>query len=726
MFKKWYTIAMNKGEFKNLKSMFDPASIAVVGASLDEHKIGNIVVRNIERSGYEGVLYLINPKFTDSADERAFVSYSELPEVPDLAVVATPAATIPQLLEEIGKKGTKSVLIFAAGFKEIGPDGDKLEKTIKEIAKKYSIQILGPNCLGFYNFHSSLNATFGMVPNSFGNIRFISQSGAVATSLFDWAAECETGFSEFITIGNKVNTAEHSILKYWDEQKTGIALKNKQVKAGLSPYRPIGLYLESIADGKELMTVLKKITKKEPVIVIKPGRSSAAASAMRSHTGALAGDDQVFSAAMEQSGAIRVDGVEDMQDLLKAFSFEKAPEGPNVGIVSNAGGPAVITTDFVESCGLKLAPLGAATQRKLKKFLPREAAFHNPVDVLGDAPSDRYAGALESLLVEKKVDVVIVILTPQIMTEIERTADIIVNLSKKYKKPIFCAFMGGMKISDGEKILDHAKIPSFRYPERAVKAIGQMWRWKKYTDQKTVGKNEKIHVSESSLKRIRHFVERIRKERDVLSGFESNEIFNEAGIVVPKYALVSGYADAREFVHRFEFPVSLKIISPNLTHKTDIGGVVLDIKTGEELTAGMRKLEKIASTIRSHGNSTGIMIQKYVPHGVEVIVGVKTDLNFGKILLIGAGGIYAELLGDRKIIVFPFTKEELVSELHVMMVGKILTGFRGQKYAFERLVHLVRVFCAVVEGVDEFKEIEINPIIVSREDAFAVDGRAFI
>lgn len=720
---------MEKGEKQKLKTLFNPRSIAIIGASADEKKLGNIVVRNLDKFGYKGEIYLVNPHLPDVSGHRVFASYSQIPVVPDLAIITTPAPTISALLQEVGEKGTKLGLVFAAGFKEVGEDGEKLEKELIDVANKFQMKVLGPNCLGYTSVAAGVNATFGIVAKEEGNLRFVSQSGAVATSLFDWAATHSVGFDHFVTIGNKSVLNENDFLEYWLSNGFNKTQAAKFQKNGLSKLQPIGMYLESVSNGKKFAELVSLNSTRNPVIVLKPGKSKAASSAMLSHTGALAGDDKVFSAALEMSSAIRAEGIEDMFDLLKAFSWENAPIGPRTAIVSNAGGPAVITTDFISESGLELAPLSKKTIDKLGKLLPREAAFHNPIDVLGDAGSDRYHSALEIVLKDEKVDSVLVLLTPQIMTEIEETAKIICKMSSRYNKTIICSFMGGSQTEAGIKILNEAKIPSFRYPERAVRVLGKMWEWNN-KNRKYYGAEYKSNgklISDSSLGRINSFIEKISAKRKMLSSYEVNEILNEIGVRLPPYSLVNSFADAQEFAHRYEYPIAVKITSPAVVHKTDIGGVYSKITDSDSLAIAVRKLQKIVQDINAKKKDAGIMAQKFVPSGVEVIVGIKKDPNFGRILLVGTGGIYAELFGDSKIIVLPADKDAIQGLLLNSKLGKILGGYRtGKPYAVEKFIRLIMLLDGLLERCASLKEIEINPVIITQDDIYAVDGRAFI
>lgn len=469
----------------NLSKLFSPKSVAVVGASREANKIGGIVVKNILDSGYKGLVYPVNPKAEKIEELKCYPDYSSLPKVPDLAVVAIPAQFVIEALEQVGEKGTKNVVVFSAGFKEIGDEGEELERQLVEVARKYEINLLGPNCLGFVNNLTPVNVTFGQVVSNPGNLRFVSQSGAIASSIFDWFEATGLGFSEFVTLGNKSVISENEVLEYWLGQKRDLV--EEQFGKGLSGVWPVGLYLESIVDGKKFMELVAEIVKLDPVFVLKPGKSEAAAKAMQSHTGALAGEDAVFDQALAQVGAIRCESLEDMFELSRAFAWEVAPKGPRVVVVSNAGGPAVISADAVGEVGLELAPIDDGTLTQLREHLPRAASVKNPVDVLGDALAQRYADAIEIVMKEERVDALVVILTPQVMTQIEETAELIAKASAKYPdKPIMCSFMGGTHVAAGEEILNKARIPSFRFPERAIKAVAAMWKWRETSNKEQV------------------------------------------------------------------------------------------------------------------------------------------------------------------------------------------------------------------------------------------------
>ena len=707
---------------KDLYKLFNPGSIAILGASRDEKKIGHIVLKNIVNSGFRGRIFPINPNATSIEGMDCYADYKDLPEVPDLAILSLPAEVAISLLESIAKKGTKNIVIFSAGFKETGPQGEKLENNLRLVAEKFKLNILGPNCLGFLSTSSNLNATFSQAGGAEGNLRFISQSGALASGIFDWAKRQQVGFSEFITLGNKAVLDENDILRYWLAQTNRRAVQN-----GLSGYRPIGMYLESIDAGKEFLNLVSKISLTDPVFILKSGKSKQAQQAIRSHTGSMAGDDTVMEVAFTQAGAIRCEGVEDMFDLARVFSWENAPRGPKVAIVSNAGGPAVISTDALEKEGLELANLSEKTHQKLQKNLPRTASVLNPVDVLGDALADRYGEAINDVLAEPGVDALVVILTPQVMTEIEATAEIIGRLAKKYGKPVVCSFIGGDMVDKGENVLNNYKIPSFRFPERAIKALAKMWQWRQW---QLNGGNRKIKTRPETaniLHKINKLTELAKKEnRKALSVLESGAVLNLGGIKTPKAAEVKNLGGAGQFAKTQGWPVVLKISSPELLHKTDKGGVVTGIDNPLKLEQAWKKINQAALKLPKNSSST-IIIQKQVMGGVEVIAGIKHNASFGNVLMFGAGGILTELIADKNLKLLPIDERGVGELIAESKVYPLLKGFRGQKpLALKKLSEMIVKLANLAQANPQISEIEINPIIVTDKEAFAVDARIIL
>ncbi|MDO8570922.1 MAG: acetate--CoA ligase family protein [Candidatus Daviesbacteria bacterium] len=711
---------------RDLSALFNPKSVAIIGASSDPKKVGAIILKNIIDSKFSGSIYPVNPNFANIQNLQCFKSVTDIPDVPDLAIIVVPALKNLEVLSQIGEKGIENVVCIAAGFKESGEEGKKLEEKLLEIAQKYEINLLGPNCLGFVNNLSPINATFGEPVNHMGNLRFVTQSGAIAASIFDWCNFVDLGFSEFVTLGNKTIINENDVLNYFKNLPS-----NKQENIeGLSKLEPIGLYLESISDGENFLKITKEISLKNPIFILKPGKTKAAKIAMQSHTGAMAGEDLVLEEALKEGGVIRCETLEDFFDLSKAFSLENIPDGNSVAIISNAGGPAVISADAIFTSGLKLAEFDEKTAKNLLEILPRSASILNPVDVLGDALAERFTKAAEIILQGKNINALIVILTPQMMTQIEITAHNLGDLSKKYQKPIFCSFLGGKKIAEGERILDDLKIPVFRFPERAIYVLGKMWQWKNNQinlEKKSI--ESEINLDFSKAKEILENAKKLQQK--TLDNFASNEIISSIGINTPPTLWVGSFGDAKNFADQNRYPVVLKLSSPGLLHKKDIGGVITGINNNNDLESAWDKMERNISHLDLDlQKNIHIQIQKQIVNGVEVILGVKKDPNFGPVLLFGAGGTLAELLGDRNLHLLPMDLEQAKNLVEKSKIFPLLSGFRGESpLALDKLYDVILRLGKLADpsaGGLEISEIEINPLILTLNNAWAVDCKVVL
>lgn len=709
---------------EQLHKLFEPKSIAVVGAAREEGKLGNIIVANIVAGGYRGQVMPINPNAEAIRGFKCYPSYSSLPITPDLAIIALPADLALSVLTGVAAKGTKQVLIFAAGFKEIGGEGEAREAKLIKLASDLGLSVIGPNCLGFINNTVKLNATFGQAEHTMGNVRFISQSGAIATCMFDWAHLTGVGFSDFVTLGNKTVLSELDVLDYWNQRDDSKILDYLKEVYGVSKYQPIGFYLESIQNGQAFVEAAAKAAQKNPVFILKPGKSVAAQKASQSHTGALANDDAVLDAALEKCGVIRTEGVENFFDLARSFAWENAPEGPKIAIVSNAGGPAVITTDAIASAGLELAPMSDKTTRILEKNLPRAANIHNPVDVLGDALADRYEVAMDAVLSDHNVDALIVILTPQVMTQIEETASIIGKMSVKHKKPILCSFMGGTLISQGEAVLNKNRIPSFHYPERAVKVFASMWKWRQW-QKKWDGvsfKKEQI-LSAKSLSLLEDQVKSWWHNRNlVLSSEEAQNFAAQAGFKVAPGVAVQDNKNLPSIVEKLGLPLVLKISSSKLLHKTEAGGVIKNLRDLDSVRRGVGDLREIINKLEDP--NAKIILEKQIEGGVEIIAGFKRDQSFGPVIMVGAGGVLAELIADRNLSLPYLSRNDLLRLVKNSKANRLLSGWRGQEaYKIDPLVDALGRLQDIALNMPEIKEMEINPIIVTKNAAYAVDTK---
>lgn len=705
---------------KNLENLLSPKSIAVIGASAAPSKVGGIVINNIIASKFTGRLYPVNPNAEEISGLKCFPNVGGLPEVVDLAVIAIPSGLVNPVLNEIGEKGIKNVVIFSAGYKEVGAEGKALEEEMIAISQKYSINILGPNCLGFVNNLCPVNVTFGEPVYNKGNLRFVSQSGALAASLFDFCNATGLGFSEFITLGNKSVINENDVLAHFYNED-----RNEE-----NVSHPIGLYLESISNGVDFLKITKELSKKNPIFIIKPGKTTAAIKAMQSHTGSIAGEDIVFDEALKEGGVIRCNTLEDYFDLSRAFAWVDAPLGPKVAIVSNAGGPGVISADAVVSHRLDLVEFDKPTQEKLHQVLPRFASVINPVDVLGDALADRIAKACEIILQTNQANSLMIILTPQVMTQIEKTAELIGNLAKQYNIPIFCSFIGGRLVAQGEEKLNEYHIPSFRYPERAISTIAKMWKWRQWQNTVKPSVNEiSTLIADENKKMISEIVEKaVSKNQISLDNIDANQLLVHSGIPTPQTEKVTSLDEAKTFAEQNKWPVVLKLSSPGLLHKADLGAIVKDISSDDELENGLNNLKNkiIQLPPEIHDNVT-VQIQKDILSGIEVIVGVKRDPNFGPVLLFGAGGSLAELIMDRNLHLLPLDINLAKEIVRQSRIYPLLRGYRGEPpYALEKLYDVIIRLSSLLDIVPQASEIEINPLIVTQNDVWAVDGKVVL
>jgi acetyl coenzyme A synthetase (ADP forming)-like protein len=713
---------------KNLNTLFSPKSVVIVGASRSPEKVGAIVLKNIIDYKFKGRVYAVNPN-TDSIGEiKCFKTVLDLPEIPDLAIISLPSTLVMQSVTEIVQKGIKNIVIFSAGFKETGPEGAVLEKKLEDLCRNNDVNLIGPNCLGYVNNLCPINATFAKVTSQIGNLRFISQSGALATSLFDYFSSVNLGFSEFITLGNKTILNENDILEYYLAKDQGPI--ESLIEDEVHKVEPIGMYLESISDGQQFLKLTKQIIKNNPIFIIKPGKTKAAMTAMQSHTGSIAGADDILTIALKQAGVYRCDTLEEFFDLSKAFAWNEMPQGPRVAIISNAGGPAVISADAVVTEGLEMAEFDSETIKKLFEVLPRSASILDPVDVLGDALADRFAAAAEIVLQTDKCDSLLVILTPQTMTQIQKTAEMIGNISKKYKKPVFCSFIGGTLVSEGEKELNRLKVPSYLFPERAITVIGAMWKFKKQ-QQKILNTVTDIGILNTQIlpdKCSGILQNAINNNQKALDNLDANDILSEAGIQTPSTKIAEDFQDAVKFADEVGYPVVLKLSSPGLLHKKHIGGVVLDIRNIEQLEDAWNILERKSEYLDALvKEQVKFQIQKEIPGGVEVIVGIKRDPTFGPVLLFGAGGSMVELISDKNLRLLPLDMGSIEETVKDSKIYSVLKGNENEPpYALEMLYKLIFNLGKIYEAAPQIKEIEINPVIVSINNVWAVDPKVIL
>ncbi len=697
-----------------LKTTLAPKSIAFIGASSTPGKLGFDILSNIKHLGYKGKIYPVNPKGQPILGLKTYTSIRNLPEIPDLVLVAIPASTVNKTIQECGKHGIKNITIISAGFKEVGGEGVQREKDLQNIIQKYGICLIGPNCLGIINTDIDMNASFAEgMPNK-GNVSLISQSGAMAVAIIDWAYESGVGFSKIISMGNKAGVTENDLLEYLgNDSKTKVIL----------------MYLESIADGKNFMKIARKVSLKKPIIIVKSGTSEAGTKAISSHTGSLAGSDIAVSTAFEQTGIIRAESTQELFDFAKAFSAQQPPKGKRVGIITNAGGPGIMATDALSTTTLKLADISKQTQEKLSKGLPQTASLHNPVDVIGDAPAKRYQHAAQTLLESNEIDSLLVVLTPQIMTEVKKVAEITTSLAHQYpEQTVMSVFMGGESVRRGYTVFRRNHFPNFVFPSRAILALDHMYQyaeWKKHEKNRLRKKEvQKKVLGRKKLDAI--FASKKSGER--FSPHEIETLMNAYGIKCPKMQLAKTEKEGCQFAKKIGYPVVMKIASPEIYHKTDAGGIRIDIENEKELKSAWQEILDNVKTYNPKAKIEGITIEPMVPIGKEVIIGAKKDPQFGHMLMFGLGGIYVEILKDVTFRIAPITKNEAMHMVEEIKTIELLKGARGEKPVdIKNIAEVIERVGQIMMDYPQIQEFEINPLIVCpRRGTFAVDVNCIV
>ncbi|PIZ00511.1 acyl-CoA synthetase [bacterium (Candidatus Howlettbacteria) CG_4_10_14_0_8_um_filter_40_9] len=689
----------------SLDFFFKPKSIAVIGASSDKTKLGHMVLNNIQKYHYKGRIYPISLHDKKILGLSCRKSVLDVAGEIDLAAIVIPAALVPDVIEECGKKGVKGVIIISAGFKETGAIGGELEEKVQNIAKKYGMRVLGPNCLGLIDTSSKLNASFAESMPEKWSIAVFSQSGAMSTAILDWANANGIGFSKMVSLGNKTDITECDLLEAWQKDDSSKVILG---------------YLEGIEDGDRFLSITRKITKEKPLIVIKAGSSDEGTKAISSHTGSLAGYDQAAEAAFVKAGIIRARTIQDLFDYCKAFSFLDVPKGNKVAIITNAGGPGVMTTDLVDGNDfLEMSELSQKTKRLLKKTLPSSANIKNPIDVIGDAKADRFKDALEVAEGDRNVDMVVVILTPQVMTEVEKTAELIAKIKKKTKKPIIASFIGGETVAKGIAFLEKEKVPVYDYPERAIKSLEALVLYSQYLKSKDEEISE-LRVGFEKAKKIFKETKGQLIEVDVL------KVLSAYGIPVSDSILVNDKEAAVKAARKVGFPAVLKIASPDILHKTDIGGVKLAIQNEKEVRQAYGQIMKSVKAHMPKARIKGVTVFHMVREGQEVIIGGKRDDIFGPMVMFGLGGVYVELLKDVVFQLCPITKKKALKMILSIKASSLLTGYRGQWACdIDAIADAIVRLSQLMIDFPEIKEVDINPLRVNKkgQGALALDAK---
>ncbi|GFN40915.1 MAG: acetate--CoA ligase (ADP-forming) I [Marine Group I thaumarchaeote] len=683
---------------KMAESVFlSPKSIAIIGASDKKGSVGRTITSNI-MNGFKGIVYPISPTRPTVFYKKAYKSVLDVPKPIDLAVIVIKNTIVPTVLEECGKKKIKGAIVITAGFKEVDEEGKKLEQQLKDIAKKYNIKIIGPNCLGVMNLDpkTMMNSTFLKITPKSGEIALVSQSGAICAALCEDASAQGIGFSAVISMGNKADTDEIDVLK--------ILANHKQTKV-------IVMYLEDMGDGQEFLKVSKNITKKfkKPIFVLKSGRSTAGAKAAMSHTGALMGSDKIYDALLRQSGAIRVDSMEELFDYATAFSKQPLPLKGDFVIVSNAGGPAIITTDACEKYGIKMADI-TSIRPKIDAVIPPWGSSRNPVDIVGDADFNRFDNVLNEVLSHKNVGSVITMCTPSGTLDYDKLAEVVVKYSKKYKKTMLASLMGLDEGVENRRILSEGGVPYYTYAEGAIRTLAAMLRFADWI-KSPPGKIIKLNVNKAKAKKV---FDKVKKEkRPNLLEEEGQEILRAYGFPLPQSSLAKNENKAVKIAKKIGHPVVMKIASPQIIHKSDAGGVKVNLTNDNEVKVAFKEIVKNAKKYNKKAEIKGVLIVEMVKGGKEMIIGSKLEPGFGPVIMLGMGGIYVEVLKDVTFRLAPVTDREANDMISSIKTKKILEGVRGEKPSdIKKLSECIQRLSQLVTDFKEIKELDMNPVLV--------------
>jgi 4-hydroxybutyrate---CoA ligase (ADP-forming) len=693
---------------------FSPKSIAIIGAS-EKPGVGKTIFYNIAKH-FKGKIYPVTPSNPTVGGLTAYKNVLDIPDSIDLAVVAAPSKFTPSVMEEVGKKGIKGAIIVSAGFKEVDEAGAKLEREVGEIAKKYGIKVIGPNCLGIMSFSKDniMNSTFLKITPKYGNIALVSQSGAICAATVEDAEAQNIGFSKVISMGNKVDMDESDVLELLAEDEDT---------------RVIVMYLEDIRNGRRFMEIAKKITteKKKPIIVLKAGRTAEGAKAAASHTGALGGSDANYEAAFAQCGVIRVDTMGELFDLATSFSKQSIPDG-NVVIVSNAGGPAIISTDACSRYGLKMADI-SSIRDQIAEVIPAYGSPRNPVDIVGDADYLRFEKVLLLTLAHPNVGSVVTMCTPSATLNYDDLARVLVKMSQQFpNKTILASLMGLAEGMENRRIMSEGGIPYYLYSEPAIRTLKAMYDFKKWVDEAS-NKRDTLQFAKDTAK-VKSIFENVRKNgRSNLLEEEGYEVLEAYGFPTPKSILCTTEQECINAARQIDYPLVMKIVSPDIIHKSDAGGVKVGIKTDDELRNSFRAITENALKYKSDARIKGVLVQEMVKSAKETILGASQDPTFGPVIMFGLGGIYVEVLKDVVFRIVPIDEQEAINMVESIKTIKLLKGVRGEKSSDLRAIadSLQRLSQLVVD-FPEIKEFDINPLLVleAGKGARVVDARIIL
>ncbi len=690
---------------RSLDAIFRPRSVAVIGASRREGSIGGEILSKLLEGGFEGAVYPVNPHADFLHSIKCYPSISNIPDPVDLAMIVVPRDAVPGVVEECRRKKVRGLVVITAGFREVGEEGARLEAKIRDKVRKAGMRMVGPNCMGVINTHPavSMNATFAASAPTRGRAGFMSQSGALGEIILANARHIGLGISMFASVGNKADVSGNDLIEYWEDDPT---------------VDVILMYLESFGNPRKFTTIAQRATRKKPIIAVKSGRTEAGARAAFSHTGSLAGGDVATSTLFDQCGVLRVNTIEEMFTLATAFTSQPLPKGNRVAILTNAGGPAIMATDAAITLGLTLAPLEDATRRELRRKLPPECSVANPVDLIASADADRYDVALKLLLKDPTVEGLLVLFVAPTMINSREVARTIARRCAKSRKPVLACFMGKDRGAEGVQTLRASSIPVYSFPEEAAQALAAMDRYRRIR-LRPRGRIVRFHCDRAGVRGLLSHVRRGR--RSALTLQETQQVLEAYGFPQPPSRVVTSAAAAIEASLELGYPVVLKAVLPELSHKTEAGGVRVDLRNGDEVGRAYREMAE-----RLKKRALPVLVQKMIRGGREVILGSFQDRQFGTLLMFGLGGIFVEAMKDVAFRVHPITDRD-ASEMILSLRGyPLLKGFRGEPGVNEKLlVEMLLRLSQLLSDFPDIEQVDINPFIVGgrRSESFAVDAR---
>jgi acetyl coenzyme A synthetase (ADP forming)-like protein len=694
-----------------LNNFFNPKSIAVVGASRTPGKVGYDILKNIIQYGYQGAVYPINPSAAEIFNVKSYPSLLDVPGKIDLAVVVVPSKSVLEVIEQCGTKKIDSAIVITAGFKESGIEGAKLENELIKKAKASGVRFIGPNCLGVIDTHSMVNASFAAGMPAKGGIGFFSQSGALCLAVLDRALPDEIGFSKFISMGNKADITDTDIMLALSEDD------NTKVILG---------YIEGLSDGRKFMEVAGRVSKKKPVIILKSGVTSAGAKAASSHTGALAGREAAFDSAFKQTGVIKAHTINELFNYALSFANQPLPRGPNVAIITNSGGPGILAADACDKSDLQLIPLYKNIVDELRSYLPPVASFYNPIDILGDSGADRYEKAINTVLKDERVNGLMVLLTPTAVVDVEATALAVVNISRLIDRPILASFMGKKSVEGGIKTLMKYGVPNYSFPEEMVSSMNAMYRYYLWINrpEKTFHKFNGLNENAAQI------FDTVKQEnRERLYDSEIHDVLHAYGFTQPRSLFARTSEEAVAAAKGIGYPVVMKIVSPQVVHKSDIGGVRVNLNSKKDVENAFFDITTHVRNIMPAAHIYGVMIQEMIVEGKEVIMGIIRDPQFGHMIMFGLGGIYVEVLKDISFRIVPLSQEDAHEMMRETKTFPLLRGVRGEVEAdIEALEKSLLLLSQMAIDFPQIIEADINPLLVKKrgEGVTAIDARFII